>query len=226
MIHRPGLALVCLTLAVALPATATAQGGVVSGLVTTAALAPRPLRVTMDTKVCGRELADESVVVGAGGALANAVVRLTGVTATTPHPEPSVVNEKCRFLPRVQLARPGAPTKTTSKDPLLHTTNAQQDGGPTLFNVGLPAPGLVVTRPLNGPGLVRITCNTHTWMRGFIVVTTDVAAVTGADGRFELRNVPPGTYELTVWHEALKSAPRRVTVKAGGATSANLTLSR
>jgi len=68
-----------------------------------------------------------------------------------------VVNEGCRFVPRVQLARPGAPTRTLSKDPLLHTTNAQQDGGRTLFNVGLPVPNLVVARPLNGAGLVRLT---------------------------------------------------------------------
>ena len=68
----------------------------------------------MDIKVCGRELPDESIVVGAGGVLANAVVTLAGVKATTPYPEPQVSNEKCRFLPRVQIARPGAPTSTTS----------------------------------------------------------------------------------------------------------------
>jgi hypothetical protein len=180
----------------------------------------------MDRKVCGAELPDETVSVGAGGVLANAVVTLTGTKASTPYPEPQVINEKCRFLPRVQLARPGAPTKTTSKDPLLHTTNAQQDGGRTLFNVGLPVPNMVVTRPLNGAGLVRITCNTHTWMRGFIVVTDEMGAVTGADGSFTLPNVPPGTYELKVWHELLRAAPVTVTVKAGAAANVKLALAR
>ena len=212
--------------ALVLPGLALAQGGTVTGVVTTAATAPRPLRVTMDMKVCGRELPDESIVVGAGGLLANAVVSLTGVKVTTPYPEPQVTNEKCRFLPRVQVARPGAPTSTTSHDPLLHTTNAQQDGGRTLFNVGLPVPGMVVTRPLNGAGLVRITCNTHPWMRGFIVVTDDMAAVSGADGRFELQGVPPGTYELKVWHETLEAAPMKVTVTAGGTATVTLALAR
>ncbi len=207
-------------------APALAQSGSIGGVVTTAATAPRPLRITLDAKVCGNELPDESIVVGAGGVLANAVVTLTGVKPTAPYPDPQVTNDKCRFLPRVQLARPGAPTKTSSHDPLLHTTNAALDGGRTLFNVGLPVPNLVVTRPLAGPGLVRITCNTHTWMRGFIVVTDEMAAVTGADGRFHLANVPPGNYELRVWHETLKGAPMKVTVAAGASSTVKIALAR
>lgn len=222
----PRLTVLWLLAMLAVPSVARAQGGTITGVITTAVAAPRPLRVTMDMKVCGTQLPDESIVVGAGGLLANAVVSLTGVKVTTPYPEPSVVNEKCRFLPRVQVARPGAPTKTTSHDPLLHTTNAQQDGGRTLFNVGLPVPGMVVTRPLNGAGLVRITCNTHTWMRGFIVVTDDMAAVSGADGRFQLTGVPPGTYELKVWHETLKTAPLKVTVKAGATSAVTIAMAR
>ena len=219
----------CLPLALllaALPAVAVAQGGTITGVVTTTVPALRPLRVTADIKVCGTQLPDEAIAVGAGGVLANVVVTLTGVKVRTPYPDPQVTNEHCRFVPRVQLARPGAPTKTTSTDPLLHTTNAQQDGGRTLFNVGLPVPGLVVTRPLNGPGLVRLTCNTHTWMRGFVVVTDEMGAVSGADGRFQLAGIPPGTYELRVWHEMLKTPPIKVTVTAGGTSDVKIAVAR
>ncbi len=214
-----------LALAVAAPPV-FAQGGTITGIATTSARALRPLRVTMDTKVCGTELPDETIAVGAGGVLANVVVTLSGVKQTTPYPEPQIVNEKCRFLPRVQLARPGAPTKTMSKDALLHTTNAQQDGGRALFNVGLPVPNMVVTRPLNGPGLVRITCNTHQWMRGFIIVTDEMAAVTDANGAFSFTGVPPGTYELRVWHELLKAAPVKVTVTPKAGATVKLELAR
>jgi hypothetical protein len=223
---RPVFALVLSLAAVLSPAPALAQPGTVTGLVTTSVPALRPLRVTADMKVCGTQLPDEAIAVGSGGGLANAVITLTGVKVRAPYPDPQVVNEGCRFVPRVQLARPGAPTRTSSKDPLLHTTNAQQDGGRTLFNVGLPVPNLVVARPLNGAGLVRLTCNTHTWMRGYIVVTDEMAVVTGADGRFQLAGVPPGTYELKVWHEMLRAAPIKVTVAAGGTADVKMALTR
>ena len=221
--HRPARLLAVLVLA-ATPAAA--QTGTIVGVATTAVAAGRPIRITMDTKVCGTEVADDSIAVGAGGALANVVVTVSGVKAATPPPDPQITNDKCRFLPRVQLAKPGAPTKTTSHDPLLHTTNAALDGGRTLFNVGLPVPNMVVTKAMAGPGLVRITCNTHQWMRGFVVVTDEMAVVTGPDGKFQLAGVPPGTYELKIWHEALKSAPMKVTVAAGATASVKLALTR
>ena len=66
----------------------------ITGVVTTAVPALRPLRVTADIKVCGTQLPDEAIAVGAGGVLANAVVTLTGVKVTTPYPDPQVVNER------------------------------------------------------------------------------------------------------------------------------------
>jgi hypothetical protein len=175
------------------------------------------VRVTIDQKVCGDQLPDEAIVVDAQGRLANAVVVLTGVKRQHAT-EPMVVNEKYRFVPRVQLIAPRASVKTTSKDPILHTTNAQLESGRTLFNVALPIQGITITKAIAGAGNVRLSCNTHPWMRGWMVVTADAAAVSAADGRFTIDNVPAGIYELRVWHEALKGAPQKVTVAAGKPT--------
>ena len=56
-------------------------------------------------------------------------------------------------------------------------------------------------------------------MRGWVLVTDEAAAVTGADGRFTLSEVPPGTYDVAVWHETLKGAPQKVTGTAGQTTT-------
>lgn len=200
----------CTTLAT----SAFAQTGSVTGTITTTAKGLAPVRVTIDQKVCGNELPDHAIVVDAQGRLANAVVVLTGVKRAAAA-ESMVTNDKCAFAPRVQIVRPNATVKTTSRDPILHTTNAQLDNGRTLFNVALPFAGLTIAKAISGAGNVRLSCNTHPWMRGWLVVTDEAAAVTGADGRFVIDNVPPGTYELRIWHESLKSAPQKITVTAG-----------
>ena len=212
----------------ALASASDAQGtGSISGTITTSAKRLAPVRVTIDQKICGADLPDHAIVVDGQGNLANAVVILTGVKPFESLPlaqgrrrpaEATVVNEKCHFAPRVQIARPNSNVRTTSKDQVLHTTHAQLENGKTIFNVALPMAGLNVSKPIGGAGTVRLSCNTHPWMRGWLVVTDDAAAITGADGRFSLENIPPGTYELRVWHETLKSAPLKVTVVAGKPT--------
>ena len=210
--------------------TASAEAQSVTGTITTTAKGSPPVRVTIDQKVCGNELPDEAILVDAQGRLANAVVILSGANPLDSTPltqskrEVALINDKCRFGPRVQLARPQANVRTTSKDPVLHTTQAQLENGRTIFNVALPVPGLTITKPIGAAGTVRLHCNTHPWMRGWVIVTDYAAAVSGADGRFSIDNVPPGTYELRVWHEALSGAPQKVTVQTGKPVEIKLSL--
>ena len=213
--------LVVLMLVLLLGKTPAAQSvSSITGTITTSAKGAAPVRVTIDQNICGSELPDEAIVVDAQGRLANAVVILTGVKRPAGG-DTIVTNEKCRFGPRVQLARPKGNIRTTSKDPILHTTQAQEESGRSIFNVALPMPGLNISKPIGGAGTVRLSCNTHPWMRGWMIVTDEAAAVSGADGRFTIDNVPPGTYELRVWHEALKGAPQKITVAAGKPTEVN-----
>lgn len=198
------------------PAAGQGADGVITGIVRTKAAAPRPLRVTTDQRVCGAELPDQSIVVDAQGGLANAVITVTGVKApAAAGADPVIVNRKCSFVPRVQIARPGVAVKVRSEDPILHNTNLQAPSGASIFNVGLPVPGPTVSRPLAAAGRVRIACNVHQWMRGWIVATDELAAVSGPDGRFRLAGLAPGSYELRVWHETLAETTAKVTVAAG-----------
>ena len=211
----------CLVLGTA--GLAHGQAASITGTITTTSKGAAPVRVTIDQKVCGDQLPDEAIVVDAQGRLANAVVIVSGVKRQHSA-EPMVINEKCRFSPRVQLISAKANVKTTSKDPMLHTTNAQLENGRTLFNVALPFPGITIAKAIASTTNVRLSCNTHPWMRGWLVVTDEAAAVSGADGRFTIDNIAPGTYDVRVWHEALKGAPQKVTVAAGKPTEVNLQL--
>ena len=84
-----------------------------------------------------------------------------------------MLNDKCAFVPRVQVVARKSVIKTSSRDPVLHTTVVQQPDGRQLFNVALPVPGMEITKPLAGTGALRVGCSTHQWMRGWIVVTDE-----------------------------------------------------
>jgi hypothetical protein len=205
------LAALC-AIAMASPAAAPRAGGTIVGVVTTAAKAPAPLRVTIDPDVCGQTLPDESIAVDAAGHLAGVVVTVAGVKAPAPSAAP-VTNDKCRFGPRVSL------------DPVLHTMHAATADARALFNVSLPIPNMKISRPIDKPGVVTLTCSTHTWMRGYLFVTEELSAISGADGSFKLENVPAGAYEIRIWHEALKAAaPVKVVVKDGETATLNVTM--
>lgn len=216
------MAVVAAGFVLALASSAEAQGGSIQGVITTRARSLPPIRVTFDQKVCGAELPDQSILVTPGGRLANAVVTLMGVKAAAPPREVSVMNDGCAFVPRVQVVGTNGTLKTSSKDPVLHTTVVQQADGRQLFNLAVPIPGIEIAKPLGAAGVLRVGCSTHQWMRGWIVVTDEMSAVTGVDGTFTLTDVPPGTYELRIWHEALRAAPVKVTVAAGKPTQVTI----
>jgi plastocyanin len=199
--------------------------GAIAGLAATKETAPKPIRVTIDPAVCGQSLPDESIVVNAAGHLANVIVTVAGVKTPAPA-EMAVSNEKCAFVPRVSTIRPGGTVKMSSKDPTLHTMHAAAADGRAFFNVSIPMPNVTLSRPIDRPGLVTLSCSTHTWMRGYLLVTDERSVVTGPDGKFQIDGLAPGTYELRIWHEALKAPPAKVVVKDGETATIDLILMR
>ena len=202
-----------------------ATTGAIAGVATTKEAAPKPIRVTIDPAVCGQSLPDESILVDGAGHLANVIVTVAGVKSGAPA-ETLVSNEKCAFSPRVSTMRPGGALKMTSKDPMLHTMHAAAPDGRAFFNVSIPMPNITLSRPIDKAGLATLSCSTHTWMRGYLLVTDERSAVSGKDGKFQIDGVPAGTYDLRIWHEALKAPPVKVVVKAGETAAVELAFAR
>ena len=206
------------------------QGGVqatgsITGIVTTDnPPASSTIDVTADKSVCGETVPNEEIIADAAGRVANAVVRVTGVPWPADATPPSINNLGCRFVPHVQIAPTRSQLEITSEDNVLHSTHSYDDRDRTDFNIAMPFAGMNVTRPLRRPGVVRIECDSHDWMRGWVVVSNDLGAVSGVDGSFTIEGVPPGTHELSVWHERLGGQPQRVTVTAGQTTQVRFTI--
>ncbi len=99
-----------------------------------------------------------------------------------------------------------------NSDPILHAVHARL-GRETLFNVGLPT-WRQVTKVFKNAGIVMIDCDVlHTWMRAFVLVTSSpYYAVTDDRGYFQIDHVPPGMYDMVVWHERLGRKTMRIPV--------------
>jgi plastocyanin len=73
--------------------------------------------------------------------------------------------------------------------------------------------------------MIPVKCNVHPWMKSYMAVLSHpYFQVTGKDGSFEIKNVPPGTYMLTAWHESLGTTDMSVTIGPKEDKTVTLTL--
>jgi len=135
-----------------------------------------------------------------------------------------------RFLPHVLAVPVGASVDFPNFDPIFHSAFSNYSG--QTFDVGLYKPGTSKTVAFTRPGIVRVFCNIHPTMSAVIaVLDTPWFAVSRASGDYEIRGVPPGDYQLHIFHEraaedTLNGLARRVTVAQGSPqTLAPLTIS-
>jgi plastocyanin len=120
-----------------------------------------------------------------------------------PPPEASAVMDQYgnAFHPKVLLVRRGQPVDFQNSEDVLHNVHVIDfETRETIFNVGTPVVGSYRHR-FARPGVYDVSCEIHPAMAAFVVVTeTPYAAVSEAGGRFEIEDVPPGRYRLTVWN--------------------------
>ena len=212
-----------------------ATAGNITGKITLNGTPPPEKVITpllSDTQ-CGKLVGDEKpmtsfYVVGPNKELADVVVMLTGSElkgkSTGASAAPAVLDQKgCEYVPQILAVQTGQKISVKNSDPVMHNVHTvpASGSGNREDNKG-QAPGaadLTFTLPA-AENFLKFKCDVHTWMFAWVtVVDHPYFAVSGKDGAFTIKDVPPGKYKIVAMHR--KAAPdgieKEIEVKADGA---------
>ncbi|MDX1682649.1 MAG: carboxypeptidase regulatory-like domain-containing protein [Phycisphaeraceae bacterium] len=192
----------------------------------------RPVRMGSD-QYCMDQHSDKPAlsklfIFGENDTLQNVFVYVSkGIDADSVEtPEAAAVLDQvgCEYVPHVLGVVAGQKLKIKNSDDTLHNVKANPSRNPS-FNEGMPVKGMVLEKVFKKPEMgIAVKCDVHAWMTSYIhVMDHPYFAVTGGEGTFELRGLPDGEYEVSVWHEFDKFQPVEktltVTVADGQADS-------
>jgi len=177
------------------------------------------IKMSSDPACGSAEVRAESYLAD-NGALQNVFVHITDGLGNkyifdTPT-EPVKLDQKgCRYVPHVLGVRTTQPLEVSNSDATLHNVHAMPESNRE-FNkahqlAGIKHDHVFSTKEV----MVPFKCDVHKWMNAYVgVLDHPFYAVTGADGSFELKGLPPGTYTIEAWHEKLGAQTQTVTVGA------------
>jgi plastocyanin len=210
-------------------APAAATTGRVTGVIKFAGAAPAmpALDRSRDPHCPQDEVHAPYVTVGAGGALRDAVVHFAPgkIPPRAASGTGATVDQKsCLYKPYVVGVLAGQKIRVKNSDPTPHNVRGM-NGDEQLFNEMHIASAPDKLLPVEAqPGhAVQLKCDIHPWMETWVYVSDSPAyAITGADGKFDIGDVPAGSYELEVWHPHLGTKTVKINVKAGETTTATL----
>ncbi len=129
-----------------------------------------------------------------------------------------------KFVPPVLVITQGDTVKFLNHDTVAHNVYSPDDDA---YNLGTFKSEESRTHTFTQPGAYTQLCSIHPEMLAYIYVTQNpYAAVVDAKGRYVIKDVPPGSYQLAIWNAHLKAPEKPVTVTAGKAAQADFSLKR
>lgn len=170
----------------------------------------------------------ETVVVNPNGTLRNVLIWIKdGLPRArwNPPPEPVTLDQKgCVYQPHVLGIMEGQQLEILNSDPVNHNVHAESQTNPP-WNESQPPRAEHKFKHFDSEEVMfPVTCSVHPWMRSYIAVSPHpFFAVTGEDGSFTLRGVPPGNYTIEAVHEKYGKKEGQLTLAPNGSATINFT---
>ena len=209
------------------------DGATVSGHIKFTGKAPAMAKIDMseEPKCKAKYTApptDETVIENANHTLANVLVYVkAGLPATYKAPAPAgpvtLDQDGCRYHPHVFGILVGQTLAIKNSDGILHNIKAKGVKNRP-FNISQPTV-MTSERTFSTPEVVvPLECNVHGWMHAWLAVLPDpFFGVSGTDGSYTIRGLPPGTYTIEAWHEKYGTQTATVTVTGSETKVADFT---
>jgi plastocyanin len=136
-----------------------------------------------------------------------------------------VIDQKgCLYSPQIVAVQTGQKILVKNSDPVLHNvhTTPTAAGNSEQNQAQMPAsPDLSIS--FSAPeNFLKFKCDVHPWMFAWVtVVDSPYFAVTGKDGKFTIKDVPPGKYTVTALHRKASQAgvDKQIEVTSSGASA-------
>jgi plastocyanin len=189
----------------------------ISGTVRFTGTPPAPQKIDMSADSgCKGQNQSEAVLVN-DGRLANVLVYvkdgLDGRTFPPSSEKVTIAQEGCRYQPHVAVAMVGQPVEFLDEDDTLHNIHPIPKSNSEWNQSQMPNGGAFAKTFTVPEVMIPIKCNQHPWMKMYLSVMSDpFFAVTGKDGSFELKGLPPGTYTIAAVHEKYGEQEMKITV--------------
>jgi Carboxypeptidase regulatory-like domain len=199
-----------------------ANAATVTGKVSFTGDKPAMKTISMDaTPACSRQHStaqkSQEVIVNDNGTLKNTFVWIKSGLPDKQWPVPAgsvkLEQKGCMYEPHVLGVMANQNIEVVNGDPTNHNIHPLPKVNRE-WNESQPPGGDAKMKTFaREEVMIPVKCNVHPWMRAYIgVVGNPFFAVTGDDGTFTIKGLPPGTYTIEAWHEKYGTQDAQITV--------------